>query len=192
MNFSKLFFDALYAIDVHEASFVIHNTKAERYLLQRIGFLLNKKSSQCSFARVALEYSNSEYLIPARVDLALIGQNDVPIVVVEAKYYYSFDEAFDNNDRIKIERDLKKLRQSNVDEAYFVLFIVHYGNEKVPKYFKYSKKHNKKNRSLKKATEYYTTKLFEHTNYKPFTNHFKLGEYKDIPIEMQVFITKVS
>lgn len=189
MNFIQEFLNALTRIKNDETAFVIVNTKAEQYLLQRIAYEIHKKHRNLGFNRVAIEYTDNK-LSFNRTDLTIIKDKE-PIIALEAKYQYRHDKiCTKQKDRKQYIKDLDKLKKLNI-ESYFALFIVHFEPE-YP-HFKYSQPNKNKEKINRSALE----TIFE--NYRPpFKENigtigiYQDEKYKNIEVKLEVWIYKIN
>ena len=186
MNFIDEFLKAVETIKSDETAFVMANTKAEHYLLQKVGYELYKKRELLDFDRIALEYTNKEV---NRVDLAFLKDNE-PILGVEAKYQYHNDRiCTTKRDEEQYVKDIGKLRKIGI-ECYFVLFIAHF--EPFYPHFKYGQPNKGKDNPDRIALE---------NIFKDYGNPVKedfgiVGVYRDekntkIEVKLKVWIYQI-
>lgn len=187
MHFPDLFLTSVESLIGDETAFVICNTKAEKYLLEKIAYHLHNQRNLHDYQRVAVEYSDHTI---KRADLVVVREND-SLIHVEAKYYYSFDRVF-NNDRGQrlIASDVAKLKQTS-QESYFMLFLIHYGRQEVPRYFKYARSHNRLSPSIKCAKKYYLDELAKNVGQLVDYSNITVGAFMDVPVQLLTFIVSI-
>lgn len=182
-------------------SYLLSKTKAEKELLEFLGYRIEQNTKYVS----RVEYTNKSYNCK-RIDLAILDEKLVPIEIIEAKFYYSFNGYRIHTQqlarKLEVEKDVKKLQIiPKYINKYFVLFLVHFVVDEVPPLFPYFYMHNKAmlkfeaqgltNSDLRTQSIEVTKQFLNDKGLMVEVKEFEVGEYDHIPVILQVFSSKI-
>ena len=179
-------------------SYLLCRTKGEKELLEFLGFQIE----QTTKLSTKVEYTSKEYRC-SRLDLAVLDRDQVPVEVIEAKFYYSFDGCCIHDSQLaqrsEVEKDVEKMRVlSDSISKFFVLFLVHFDSERVPVLFPYSGTNNRVMTKFRSADEMrressrVTLEYLQSRGLKPELKEYVVGMYDDIRVILQIFASTVE
>ena len=177
-------------------SYLLSKTKAEKELLEFLGFQIEQKTQLVT----KVEYTDKVYNC-SRMDLAVLDSGLVPLEVIEAKFYYSFDGCFIHDSQLgsEVEKDIEKMGMlPDSISKFFVLFLVHFDSEIIPELFPYSNTHNKVMKRFQSADDLrwessrVTLDYLRSKGLNVELREIAVGRYDGIPVILQVFLCAVK